>query len=54
MTTYKVTIKEANNNHVLHTSITTDQDVDYVCNFFGLENTDVEWYTIEKENEVSE
>ena len=51
METYKVTIKEANNDHVLHTSITTDQDLDYVCSHFGLEEPDVEWYTIEKENE---
>jgi hypothetical protein len=49
MTTYKVTIKEVNNDHVLHTSITTDQDLDYVRSFFGLEEHDVDWYTIEKE-----
>jgi hypothetical protein len=49
MTTYKVTIKEVNNNHVLHTSITTDQDLDYVRNHFGLEEPDVEWYIIDKE-----
>lgn len=49
MTTYKVTIKEVNNNHALHTSITTDQDLDYVRSHFGLEDADVEWYTIEKE-----
>lgn len=52
MNTYKVAIKETDNNHVLHTSITTDQGLDYVRSFFGLEDTDVEWYTIEKDNEV--
>lgn len=46
---YNVTIKEIDNDHVLHTSITTDEDLDYVRSFFGLEDADVEWYTIEKE-----
>lgn len=49
MATYKVTIKEVNNDHVLHTSITTDQYLDYVRRHFGLEEPDVEWYTIEKQ-----
>lgn len=53
MNTYQVTIKEIDNDHVLHTSITTDQDLDYVRSFFGLEDADVEWYTIKKDDEVS-
>ena len=49
--TYNIAIKEVNNNHVLNTSITTDQDIDYVRNWFGLEDYgNVEWYTIEKED----
>lgn len=49
MYTYKVTIKEVDSDYPLNTSITTDQGLDYVRSFFGLEDTDVEWYTIEKE-----
>lgn len=51
MHTYKVIIKETDNEYTLHTSITTNGDLAYVRNHFGLENNDVEWYTIEKENE---
>lgn len=51
MDTYQVTIKEIDNDHVLRMSIATDQDLDYVRNFFGLLDTDVEWYTIKKEDE---
>ena len=46
--TYKVTIKEINNDHLVHTSLTTDEDLDYVRDFFGLEEPDVEWYSVEK------
>lgn len=49
MTTYKVTIKEVMSDHLVYTSITTDKDLNYVCEFFGLKEPDVEWCTIEKE-----
>lgn len=48
MITYEVIIKEINNQYPLHTSITTDQNLDYVRSFFGCEEDDVEWYTIKK------
>lgn len=51
MYTYKVTIKEVDSDYPLNTSITTDQDLDYVRDFFGLMDTDVEWYTIKKEDD---
>ena len=50
MNTYKVTIKEVMSDHPIQTSITTDKDLDYVREFFGLKNYDVEWYTIENDN----
>ena len=49
---YKVIIKETGNPYTLHTSITTEGDLDYVRNYFGLEDADVEWYAIEKQNET--
>lgn len=49
MATYRVTIKEIDNEQPVHTSITTPEDIDYVRSFFGCEGDDVEWYTIEKE-----
>jgi hypothetical protein len=52
MTTYRVTIKEIDNEHPIHTSITTSEDIGWVRSFFGCEENDVEWYTIEKEDEV--
>lgn len=52
MYTYKVTIKEVGSDYPLNTTITTDQGLDYVRSFFGLEDTDVEWYTIDKETHV--
>lgn len=52
MITYKVTIKEINRELPVHTSITTTEDIGYVRSFFGCEENDVEWYTIEKDDEV--
>lgn len=51
MHTYKVVIKEVGNKYPLHRTITTNGDLDYVKNHFGLEESDIEWYTIEKEDE---
>lgn len=46
---YNVTIKEVNKELPIHTSISTDEDLSYIRDFFGLEEDDVEWYTIDKE-----
>ena len=51
MYTYTVVIKEINNPYTLHRTITTTGDINYVKNHFGLDNYDVEWYTITKEEE---
>lgn len=51
MYTYRVTIKEINRELPVHMSITTTEDIDYVRSFFGCEENDVEWYTIEKDDE---
>lgn len=52
MYTYKVVVKEIDNPYPLHTSITTTGDLAYVRNHFGLEDADVEWYTIDKETHI--
>lgn len=51
MHTYKVTIKEVGYDYIQHRTITTAGDLDYVRNHFGLEDADIEWYTIEKEKD---
>lgn len=51
MATYIVTIKEIDNAVPLTTSITTDKDLDYVREFFGCEDSDVEWCTIKRIND---
>lgn len=52
MHTYKVTIKEIDSEYIQHRTITTNGDLAYVKNHFGLEDADVEWYTIEKQDEI--
>ena len=49
--TYNVTIKEIGRELPINTSITTDRDLDFVRDFFGLEEPDVEWYTIDKQQQ---
>ncbi len=46
---YKIIIKEYNNSKPL-TSIYSGQEVSeqYLIDFYGLNNPDVEWYKIEK------
>ena len=45
---YNVRIKEVDNPSIIHTSISTEGDMAYVRTHFGLEDPDVEWYTIDK------
>lgn len=51
MKTYNVTIKEVGNPNLLHPSYTGAVDRDFIIDFFGLNEPDVEWYKIE-ENEM--
>ena len=44
---YKVTIKEIGRDSETKV-LTGDYDLDYVRNWFGLNEPNVEWYTIEK------
>ncbi|MDE6284656.1 MAG: hypothetical protein K2M17_02825 [Bacilli bacterium] len=46
---YIIKIKEVGNQHVIQTSY-SGQEVteEYLIEFFGLKNPDVEWYKIEK------
>lgn len=46
---YNITIQEVDKEFPIHTSITTDKDLDFIRDFFGLEEPDVDWYTIDKE-----
>ena len=55
MITWKATIKEKNNEHILTPEYLVPYDVahdyideKYLIDFWGLENDDVEWYKIEK------
>ena len=49
MKTYKVTLKEKNGS-VLTPSLQCDdsRDEQYVIDWFGLDNDDIEWYKIEE------
>lgn len=49
MKTWKITIKEVGNPRELHPSYTGDVDRDFIIEFFGLNESDVEWYKIEEE-----
>ena len=51
MKTYNVTIKEVGNPNLLNPSYTGEVDRDFIIDFFGLNEPDVEWYKIE-ENEM--
>lgn len=48
MKTYKVQIKEKGNDHIINTSLRCEdsRDEQYVIDWFGLDNDDVEWYKI--------
>lgn len=48
MKTWEITIKEAGNPNLLHPSYTGDVDRDFIIEFFGLNEPDVEWYKIEE------
>ena len=49
MKTVEVTYKEINNNNIRHTTYSGDDDLtlDYVIDFFGLKELDIEWYNVE-------
>lgn len=51
MRTWKCTIKERGNDHVLIPTLTGDFDRNYCIKFWGLNNSDVEWYKLEEVNE---
>lgn len=51
MKTWKVTIKEKMMDRPIETTYTGDVDYQYVKQFFGCDQTDVEWYNIELEKE---
>ena len=44
--TYELEIKEFGNPTILRPSFTGNADVQYLIEFFGLNNSDVEWYKI--------
>lgn len=48
MATYNITVKEVGNPRLLHPSYTGDVDEQFIIQFFGLKDPDVEWYKIEK------
>ena len=48
MKTWKVTIKEKMMDKPITTTYTGDVDYQYVKQFFGCEEPDVEWYKIEE------
>lgn len=50
MRTWKVTIKETMMDRPIVTTYTGDVDYQYVKQFFGCEEPDVEWYNIEEIN----
>lgn len=45
---YVVTIKEKENGNVLRPEYSGNVDEDFLIDFFGLNNPDVEWYKIEE------
>lgn len=49
MTTWNVTIKEVNRPTPITTHYVGDVDYNFVRDFFGCEEPDVEWYSIKKE-----
>ena len=52
MRTWKVRLREKGSDHVIETSLTKDDaDRQYVIDWFGLNEPDVEWYEIEEPNQ---
>ena len=45
---WKCTIKEVNNPHLLKPELTGDYDEEGCVKFWGLKNSDVEWYKLEE------
>lgn len=48
MKTWIVTIKEKMMDRPIETTYTGDEDYQYIKQFFGCEEPDVEWYNIEE------
>lgn len=48
MKTWKATIKEVGNDHLLTPTYCGDVDRKFLIDFWGLKNPDVEWYRIEE------
>ena len=44
--TYEVTVKEVGHDHPITTSYTGDVTREFIIDFFGLKQPDVEWYKI--------
>ncbi len=44
---YEITTKEVGRERPIKTTYIGDRDRKYLIDFFGLEQPDVEWYTIE-------
>ncbi len=44
---YEITTKEVGRERLIKTSYIGDRDRKYIIDFFGLNQPDVEWYTIE-------
>jgi len=51
MKTWKCTIKERDNDHILSPMLIGDFDRNYCIKFWDLNNPDVEWYKLEEVNE---
>lgn len=48
MKTFKATIKEKGNDHLLHPTYIGDADEQFLIELWGLNEPDIEWYTIEE------
>lgn len=48
---YEITIKEVGRPNPLKTSLSGNKTRQQVIEWFGLENPDVEWYTIEEKED---
>lgn len=49
MKVWKLQIKEIGNDNILTPQLWADVNEEYVINFYGLKNPDIEWYKIEYE-----
>lgn len=47
MKTWKATIKESGRNHLLTPTYIGNVDREFLINFWGLNESDVEWYKLE-------